>query len=220
MNFLQLVQKVWTKCGLTGAGPSTVTGQSGMSSRVVQYVAEAYRDIQQRHDTWNWMWTRVESATLTIGDNTYLPGDLGVTNPTARGVQRVLLQVDGKWQPIFYDRKRRDPTVYDNVTTSAKPGRVTILPNGQWKFDALPDAAYPVAVEYFRTSHELVDSTDVPLLPEEFHWAIYWKAIEYYGHYDEDGSLLTEAQKNFASTMSRLERVALPPLTFDDTVSY
>ena len=218
MNFLQIVQKVWTKCGLTGAGPSTVTGQSGMSSRIVQYVAEAYRDIQQRHNEWSWMWTRVESATLTIGDNTYVAGDLGRT--PARTVQRVLLQVGGLWQPIFYDRKRRDPTVYDNVTAVGKPNRVAILPNGQWVFDTLPDLAYPIAVEYFRVSHELVDSTDLPLLPEEFHWAIYWKAVEYYGHYDEDGSLLTEAQKNFASPMARLERVALPALTFDDEVSY
>lgn len=215
MNFLTLVQQAWLKCGLTGTGPSTVVGQTGMSGRIVQYVADAYRFIQQAQQDWSFHWTRVESASFVVGDHLYLAADLGASN--LRTLQRLQVKYDGKWTTLSRALFPRDQILFDNVEMSGRPSSFLIRPNGQIVFDALPDSTYNVAVEYYRTAHELTGNTDTPLIPDEYQWAILFKAMEFYADFDEDSALLVEARTQYASTIHRLERHALPQLSFSES---
>jgi hypothetical protein len=78
LNFLQLAQKLRQEAGIAGTGPSTTAGQVGELGRVVDWINQAYIDIQEKHDDWNFL--RFEfSLPLTIGQAIY-PRNINGTN--------------------------------------------------------------------------------------------------------------------------------------------
>ena len=54
MNYLGMVQRLRQETGYSETGPSAVTGQTGMHARAVDWIADAYTEIQNR-DYWRWM---------------------------------------------------------------------------------------------------------------------------------------------------------------------
>lgn len=55
MNRLTLAQSLREKCGITGSGPSTTLSQTGEMLRVVNWIDEAWLQIQTLSDWWQWM---------------------------------------------------------------------------------------------------------------------------------------------------------------------
>lgn len=77
MNFLQLCQRSREKCGISGSGPAAVTGQSGEMLRVINWVNEAWMEIQNSRT--NWMWMRGEFTFNTVAaQQAYTTTEAGV----------------------------------------------------------------------------------------------------------------------------------------------
>jgi hypothetical protein len=60
MNFLQLCQRACTDCGVASNSPiatmlPTVVGATGSLGRVVNWVGDAWNELQEAHDDWDWM---------------------------------------------------------------------------------------------------------------------------------------------------------------------
>jgi hypothetical protein len=213
MNYFTLVKKTWQKCGLTGAGPTSVVSQVSMPGRIVAFVDEAYAFIQGQHTNWKFLWRKKTGIALTIGDSYYLPGDLGVTDLAA--LSKVFIQVSGQWTSIEIVREESRAAEFDNVpTANACPAGLYILPNGAWQFNAPPDLAYPVIIEYYRTADTLTLNSSVPIFPVDYHRAIVARAVMAYAQYDEDQTLERAATVDFSQILHRLECNQLPLLTF------
>jgi len=55
MTFLQLVQRLRQETAYADSGPSAVTSQTGAHLRAVNWVIEAWNEIQNRHANWRWL---------------------------------------------------------------------------------------------------------------------------------------------------------------------
>ena len=75
MNFLELCQRVRQESGgVSGTGPTTVTGQSGQLKKLVTWTNAAWRELQLMHD--DWLWKRKDfTLTLSASDNDYAAAD-------------------------------------------------------------------------------------------------------------------------------------------------
>jgi hypothetical protein len=58
-----------------------------------------------------------------------------------------------------------------------RPKYWTEGPGGTILFDKSPDVAYLITMDYWMTPERLVNSTDIPALPEQFHDLIAWKSV-------------------------------------------
>ncbi len=65
-TFLALAQAVARDSGTVSdlTAPATVTGQTGRLSRIVNWTADAYGDIQRRRDDWRWLRREFSGQTI------------------------------------------------------------------------------------------------------------------------------------------------------------
>ena len=63
MNYLELCRRARRECGIAGAetDPTAVTSQVGEYRRLVDWVSEAWTEIQGRHTDWRWLPPREDS---------------------------------------------------------------------------------------------------------------------------------------------------------------
>ena len=69
MDFRDLCQKTTMRCSIgdaDGSIPTSVVGQTGELARVVDWVQDAWNDIQTKHNTWQWM--RSKFTVNTVAD--------------------------------------------------------------------------------------------------------------------------------------------------------
>lgn len=79
MTFLEIVNRVRQNCGISGADLSTVTGATGESLRLINWVNESWLDIQAMKPNWHWM--RRSAAFPTVaGQASYTATQAGVTD--------------------------------------------------------------------------------------------------------------------------------------------
>jgi len=56
MTFLELTKKLRFHCGVSGIGPSSVIDQTGDYERLVDWIRDAWTEIQNTPGYWRFMW--------------------------------------------------------------------------------------------------------------------------------------------------------------------
>ncbi len=94
MNFLQLCQRAVTDCGASGT-LTTTAGQVGSLQRIINWVGDAWNELQTEHDDWDWM----RSSSLLGGGVTFSPAASQYNTPLGTGTGQLGVAVDsfGKW---------------------------------------------------------------------------------------------------------------------------
>ena len=64
MNFLEITKRTRELAGIAGTGPTTTLSQTGEMGRLVNWVKQSWIDIQNLHQTWNFMLTELSFATV------------------------------------------------------------------------------------------------------------------------------------------------------------
>lgn len=224
MNFLQLCQRVRAEAGISGSGPSSVTGQSGELQRVIDWVNMAWEDIQNAHHDWNFL--RSSAAVVTVPTvAAYAPAQFTDTTTalpvSAHGswitstftIHRQSIGVADQGELVFlpYDDFRRLYMIGPQV--QRRPTMFTVAPNRSIVLGDAPDDTYVVSCDYFRAATPLLANGDVPAMPERFHALIVWRALMFYGEFEAAGEAYARGKNNFNRLMSRMEAAELPPVT-------
>jgi len=206
MTFLELCQRLRQEVGAAGTGPASVTGQNGEYARLIDWVRQAWREIQSERRGWRFDWAE-GSVELTADFRDYsLPADFD------RWVDDSLYIGDDRLRVLDYDdfRQRfREPA--DEQTISA----ATILPDMTLRLSRAPTADATLAFEYYRAPQELANASDVPRMPARFHMLIVYRAMMQYGLYEEAPVVVQQGNSN-ASRMiddlmqSELGRIEMP----------
>ncbi len=96
---------------------------------------------------------------------------------------------------------------YDNATIPPNQPRVITKDSvGRYRFFPAPDRPYTILFDFVRKPQVLEDYTDVPEgIPDDYADLIMWRALMYYGEYDEQPSVVNRATRNYKDMMFRLQ---------------
>jgi hypothetical protein len=195
MNRLALAQRAKLEMGLAGAaGLTDTTTATGVDAKVVNWVDDAWKRIQQVK-LWAWMW---EAATVTI---------LANTNVTAGTIseRRYLKDScrDANAAPLSFmpwDQFRHaHPTA---LIAAGTPSVWSIRPDKAFTVNAKPTSNAALSVERYKAPSVMtVDASEPTGLPSELHMAIVWRAAMLYAGHDEATTLYQHAKAEYDKLM-------------------
>lgn len=218
MNFLQLVQRLRQEAGVSGTGPTTVVNQSGEMRRLVDWTNSAWTDIQLLHQSWGWMLGSVSLQTVA-GQGDYTPLQTGITSRFGRWnmssfcIAQSPPNDETELMELGYSEFR---SIYrTGPQPLARSVAVCAMPNLSIGLGYKPDQAYTVRGEYWKSVQTLSADADIPEMPEQFHDAIWYRALMLYARYESAAEIYEDAAQNYKRLISLIEVNQLP--TFDMT---
>lgn len=213
MNFLALVQKTAEKCSIPGTLVS-VLSQRGELLRVVNWVNEAWQDLQMSQPGWDWMREEFSFQT-TVGQRAYTPAQAGVPlltrwhTDTLR-VFKTAIGVAGEQFLCEWDYGVFRNTYLLGTPQSGAPFVFAVKPKGSSLLLApIPDAAYTVSGEYQRRPSALALDADIPDMPEEYHMAIVHGARIKYAAFENAPEVMAEAVRDYSRITTQLAMTQL-----------
>lgn len=206
MNFLEICKRVRQECGISGDGPSNVSGQVGHYAKIVDWVKSAHEEIQTKQTNWRFDWANVEVA-LIAGQEYYSTSALGVD---ARSWDFDSMYVyDTASGPASRTwLTRADYPTYRHIRVPSVHGRpihVAWTPDKRLGLYPIPQSGLTASLDYFRSPEVMTGNTTVPRIPAEYHMAIVWRAVMFFCGDEENPALYALAEKNFKSIMSKME---------------
>lgn len=222
MTFLELCQRARFEAGISGSGPTSVENQSGQLGRLVGWVSQAWEDIQLMRPDWLFMRSEFTFDTVA-GVRDYSAADYSITDMKLWDFDSFLIYKTATGESDQNRLSYRSYTAWRanyrnqmNVRSNDRPQLFTILANNKVRFEPRPDDIYTIEGEYKRSTQVLALDADVPTnLPDDFHMAIVWQALTYYGFYENAPEVLDEAETKFGNLLIRLELEQLPPFSED-----
>ena len=224
MNFLELAKKLRQEAGLSGTGPSAVSGQSGMDKKCVDWIKDAWYEIQTLHETWKWMWNDDGLVTGVAAQRKYDLVGLGfeVKNPVKESFRCRISGQSGTdmWMTWYEYEDFRQTFLYGQQQTGM-PNSVTIDPSGQMQVDPVPDSAatYEIRFEYYENPTALSANTDTPSLPTKFHDIIWYRGLMKYASHDGAPEVYNDAKVNYEMWERRLEDSQLEAVVQGQTLA-
>jgi hypothetical protein len=129
MDFQALAQETRRLSGVGGTGPANVEVATGMELKIVNYVQNAWRDIQTHPKNWKWMWEDY-SVDLQPGPGTQ-PLQTILNTREYQLVDCDKIRVDTFRQRMTWVPWRRFRERYGVIDeTARRPIQVTRSPNG------------------------------------------------------------------------------------------
>lgn len=177
MTFLELCQKTDRLFGSQGVFTSVAT-TNGFQSLIVQFVQNAWDNIQASRRHWDFYRTDVSFSTV-VGQMEYSLEDVfgvAAVNPVENWITDRFVKDDFS----TLDFVPYNNWIIEDHTNSREPIYFTNHPNletaGYLSFDT-PDDIYTYTLNYFRKPQQLTDNLNVPICPPEHHDAIVFQAL-------------------------------------------
>lgn len=220
LNFLQLVQRLRQESASSGSPPTTTVSQTGDSRKLVDWVSTAWMDIQNEKPDWFFMRQPISFNTVA-GIQTYNQSQTGVASfgnfKRDSFRQYRVSQGFGSEQRINfmpYDTFR-DMYQYGTMrSTSQMPVIFSIDPVKNFLIGPIPDDIYTINGEGYALPTEFLTDTDRPTMPSQFHMAIVWRALMYYGQSEAASEAYSHGQNEYRRLMNRLYEDQMPTMTF------
>ena len=203
-TFLELSQECRSLSGVGGNGPTDVATATGIELQLVNFVKNAWVDIQAHPKQWKWMWRDYEPSgglpLQTIASN---------TDYVLVGVDEILVKTFRSYLTAsgVSDRQRMTWSDYERfqqsfgvvVSTPSRPIRATRLPTGNLRLYPTPNDIYSIEFEYIKTPQLLAVSGDIPEMPARFHQLIVYEALKRYGKVHDAPEIIAFAEQEAGS---------------------
>lgn len=218
---LQLCQRLAKEADISGASngtlPASTLSQTGEMLSVVNWLDDAYEDIQNENGG-KWLFLTADFTFNTIsGTNTYTPTDAGLTEHQNWKNESeddwftcYLTSVADEQNLIFvpWDDFKNSYGFGSNRTQTGRPQVYTIKPNKSLVFFPIPDDAYTIGGEYFKRPHRMTTNADAttgtPIFPRQFHMAIVWRAVMLYAGFESTSATYAHAQREHGRLYGQL----------------
>ena len=192
---------------LSSSDFATVTGYFAVAKDAVN---SAIRHIQQ--EEYEWPWNHVEtSEILTVGTSRYAyPNDAKTINFNTFRIKRDDSLDIGtiKLKVMSYEEylEKYADSEY-NTETKGIPTHIIRTPSREIICHPMPDKAYELVYEYYRNGYDLVSSTDVPSLPEQYRFVIVDGAMYYAYQFRGDTANANMARQKFQDGIKYLRSI-------------
>ncbi len=227
---LQLCQSLRQECTDTGSGPSAVTGQTGELARFVQWIVQAWNELQQESELWRWM--RKSFAVNTVastGEYAY-----GACTDT---VSAVAITRWARWYrntfkcylasagvgseyPLLWMEWDDFRRLYRYGTqNNGQPQRFSIDPSGRICLGPKPNDVYVVSGDYQIGPQTLAADGDIPEMPTRFHQLIVYEAMSKYGGNRVAPEAILRANAEGGKLRAALELDQLPRWTYGEPLA-
>lgn len=233
MNFLQLVNRGITECGVSGGPLTTVAGATGSLGRIVNWIGDSFTEIQTERDDWNFMRS---SNLLGLGASfVTVAGQASYPLGTGAGTVGILTDNFGKWDRDTFrcytttvgtnDEQFLDDISYDvwrdaymlgaNRTVQTRPCAVAVGPDQSVNVGPPSNGLYTIAADYFVAPSVMATDTDVPTgLPLRYHMLIVYRAMKKYGLYESASEVWSRGDAEYRLMFNQLEAARLPQIGF------
>lgn len=215
-TYLELVKITRRLCGMQGTGPSSVANAQGVEEVLVQFVNDAYVDIQNMREDWKWM-EASGSFSTQAGKDTYSLADIFLTpTPDLKKYQKdsfLITDSNNKKTYLRYISRNALEAKYLNSTSQRFPTQYTIdPPSNSIILKDIPDGVYSVSFRYQKAPSVLESDTEVPAIPAAFHNLIAYKATEKMAVYLGIPELFRQYSFESSKMLGQLMRLELPKL--------
>lgn len=209
MNFLNLCKRLRQEAGYSGSGPSTAIGQTGEAKRIVDWLNDAWMDLQSMRTDWRFMLEEFE-VILNPGDSTVT---LSADFKSMEEKSVVLKRADGSRSYPTYltpenmrllKRNNDDNPSYPFYYSVDEKGLMTVFPSC--------NEVVVIDGDYYVKPSPLVENTDIPRLPEEHHLALVWMGLMSAAGYDEAGNTWQRGSDRFGKMLDDLNTTQLPKI--------
>jgi hypothetical protein len=209
MNFLQIVEELRQRAGVSGPAFVTTVAQTNIRLKLVNLAAQAWTEIQNLRNDWIFNYTEV-SKTLVIGQSLYgMQTDWSLTDvkkplPLDWRIENTLITFDKSFVRQTTPNRFRERYGANPGSAAGRPTELTLINNAAAypsqqavQFNVSPELAYQLTFSYEMTAQILDDNDDIPRMPENYHMAIVWKALEQYGFSESAGEVIGQGKQQF-----------------------
>jgi hypothetical protein len=212
MNFLELVQMTVQQSGtIQGVRPATVAGQVDRLKQFVDFVREAYLDIQNSHRAWRWLNSRFVGQTVA-SQRFYLGTDFLDER------DNIPITRFSQWG-FKGDMSDAGLSMYDAVKGPQEEGPLRFLDTDtfyetQGRGVQTPGKPQFYSIDRYRKSAQMLTlDGDIPEMPVDFHTVIKDAALCYLEAFDE-GPRIPVYRLRMLPNWSMLESHQLPHVTW------
>ncbi len=228
-TFLYLTQMLRQEVGASGSGPTTCQNQTGESQRLVQWINDAWMEIQELHEDWDFLrksfsfntvsqqpnYTALESAGLT---------DFGIWKKnTFRCYTTANNFADEMVMPWVDYEEYRNLYQYANMRfTYNRPVCFSIGPLRDIWLGNVPDGVgYTVLGDYYSTPYQFINDTDTlpTTYPDRYWKLIVHKAKMFYATFEENAALYASSSLDYNRMLSKLEIDQLPTIGYGSSLA-
>lgn len=217
MNFLQLCQRLRSEADISGTGPSSVVGQSGEMLDIVNWILQAYEEVQNLHSDWKFLQDTFNFSTI-VGNAEYTPASVSLSslNRWKRDDLRIYLAASDETylSYVHWDEFRATYQFGSSRAQAGRPSVVSVKPDSSLILWPKPDQVYTIDGQYFKKAQTMASNADVPLIPSNYHMVIVWQALLYYGAKLGAADVYSHAEKQFKKALRKLEINQLPSPTW------
>lgn len=226
-TFLSLTQDLRRECLIPGSGPSTVIGQTGQLERLVNWIRDAYTEIQNEQANWRWMRGNFQLLTVS-GTRYYAYGAAGMTDSdSAAAITRwarwwtenpfIYLQSAGvgtRHALAWVDWQDHREVFNAGSQNNGYPIEWSIDPQERISFRDIPDAVYVFQGEYQKGPQILAADADIPEMPSRHHALIVATAMKKFASAYAAPEVYAQAKDIEAMHRTSLEISQLPAPRF------
>lgn len=218
-SFLTICNDVARESGTFPDRPalSTTVDQTGRKYDLVEWVKQAYEDVQRSQRAWRWLTTEFSGETIS-GSREYTASDMSITERFGHWVpfnefneRSVSIYKTSEGQAKEQRLQFVDQSVFRSrygmgaqATQTGRPTCYTIDNQNRLAFYPTPDAAYTVRGLYYKSPQVLATDAEDPEMPDQFHRLIQWDALILLGTFDEAFNQLQLWERRSMSLMSHL----------------
>jgi len=162
--------------------------------RLIDWVAQAWVELANERSDWEFMRKSVIFNTVAnVGTYAVGPGlaiDLADFRRWKTYSFRQYLQSAGipteiiLTQYLNYTQFRDFYELGSRRLTTGRPLYVCVAPDRSVKFGFTPNDIYVTTAEYYRSAQVLAADTDTPIIPDEYHMLIVYRAARKYGYFE------------------------------------
>jgi len=215
-TYLELCRTTRLMVGMQGVGPASVIDAQGVEEVLVRFVRDAYVDIQNLREEWNWLLTDGSFST-NIGQDEYdfLAVFISAT-PEFKKYKLNSLRITnsgGKKGYLKYIDRDVLEARYLNTTEQKLPTQYAVDPsNNSLLLKPIPDAVYTVDFRYWKSPEILALDATIPALPISFHNLIAYKAVEKMAVYLGASEVYSRYASEAARMTGQLMRLEIPKM--------